>query len=74
MGKHPFYAGLALLTLIVIEGLTLAFWPTEWRIKNNGICPQLATEVREGYSGPLSSRYFTVSLHIADPTIWPGHQ
>ena len=50
--KRLLYTILALFALIVIVGITFAFWPTEWRINNKGITPEQAAEMRERYSGP----------------------
>jgi len=58
-GKRLLYTILALVALIVIVGITFAFWPTEWRINNKGITPEQAAEMREHYSGPHTT--FTTS-------------
>jgi len=41
-----------LLLAICIAGLVLAFLPTDWRIKNKGITPAEAAELRKQYIGP----------------------
>lgn len=57
--KRILFGLLGLLALIVIAGLTFAFWPTEWRIQNKGITPEQAASLREQYSGPHET--FTTS-------------
>ena len=69
--KRLLYTILALFALIVIVGITFAFWPTEWRINNKGITPEQAAEMRERYSGPhttfIASDGETLFLRRWDP-------
>ena len=53
--KRILYVVLALVVLIVVIGVAFAFWPNEWRIKNNGITPEQAAILRDAYSGTHTS-------------------
>ncbi len=57
--KRVLYGILFLVTGICITGLALAYWPTEWKIKNKGITPGEASVLRQQYSG--SHNLFTTS-------------
>jgi alpha-beta hydrolase superfamily lysophospholipase len=50
--KIVLYGILFLVAALCIAGLVLAYWPTEWKIKNKGITPAEATALREHYAGP----------------------
>lgn len=53
--KRILYIILSLVGLVCIAVIVLAFWPTEWRIKNKGITPEQALEMRNAYSAPHTS-------------------
>lgn len=50
--KWVLYSILFLVAAICITGLALAYWPTEWKIKNKGITPEEAAVLRQHYAGP----------------------
>ena len=50
--KRVLYTILFLVAALLISLLVLAFWPTEWKIKNKGITPEEAAILRQQYSGP----------------------
>ena len=50
--KRILYSLLFLVGVLLITGLVLAFLPTTWKIKNKGITPKQAAELRKNYSGP----------------------
>jgi len=52
MFKRILYTILFLLAVLLITGLVLAFLPTEWKIKNKGITPEQAAELRQNYTSP----------------------
>jgi len=39
------------LQLSVLRDCVLAYWPTEWKIKNKGITPEEASVLRQHYAG-----------------------
>jgi len=41
-----------LIVGVCIIGLVLAYWPTQWKIKNKGITPEEAAVLRQQYTGP----------------------
>jgi len=49
--KRVLYLILFLVAAICITGLVLAYWPTEWKIKNKGITPEESSVLRQHYSG-----------------------
>ena len=57
--KRVLYVIVFLVVVIIITGLVLAYWPTEWKIKNKGITTEEAAVLRQHYAGPHSS--FTTS-------------
>jgi alpha-beta hydrolase superfamily lysophospholipase len=57
--KRVLYTILFLVAAICITGLVLAYWPTEWKIKNKGITPDEAAVLRQQYTGPHDT--FTTS-------------
>ena len=57
--KKVFKAILYLVAILIIAILVLAFWPTEWKIKNKGISPEQAAVMRQNYTGPHAQ--FTTS-------------
>lgn len=50
--KRILYGLVILIAAVCLLGLVLAFWPMEWKIKNKGITPEQAAELRRSYSGP----------------------
>ena len=48
-----------LIVGVCIIGLVLAYWPTQWKIKNKGITPEEAAVLRQQYTG--SHNLFTTS-------------
>ncbi len=50
--KKVLYTLFFLASGICIVGLVLAYWPTEWKIKNKGITPEEAAVLRQHYTGP----------------------
>lgn len=50
--KRVLYTLVFLIAIILVAGLVLAFWPTEWKIKNKGITPEEAAVLRQQYTGP----------------------
>jgi len=50
--KRLLYVILSLVGLLAIAGLILAFLPTEWKVKNEGITPEQAATMRESFEGP----------------------
>ncbi len=50
--KWIIYPILLLGLALLISGLLLAYWPITYRIKNKGITPQEAADLRAHYTGP----------------------
>jgi acylglycerol lipase len=50
--KRIVYGVVILVGVVCLAGLTLAYWPVEWKIKNKGITPEEAAALREKYTGP----------------------
>src|SRR5580698_3936021 len=50
--KRILYGLGILVGLVVVCAVTMAFWPTEWKIKNKGITPEEAAVLRQNYTGP----------------------
>jgi alpha-beta hydrolase superfamily lysophospholipase len=50
--KRVLYAVIGLIAAVCLFGLALAFWPVGWKIKNKGIAPEEAAELRRSYPGP----------------------
>ena len=50
--KRVFYSILFLVAAVCIAGLILAYWPTEWKIKNKGVTPEEVVALRQRYTGP----------------------
>jgi acylglycerol lipase len=50
--KRIFYGLLILILAVCVLGLVLAYWPVEWKIKNKGITPEEAAQLRQSYAGP----------------------
>jgi alpha-beta hydrolase superfamily lysophospholipase len=50
--KRVLYAILFLLAIVILKGLALAYWPTEWKISNKGITTEDAAVLRKRYEGP----------------------
>ncbi len=50
--KWLFYIVLSVLLVACLAGLTLAFWPMEWRIQNKGITPEQASVMRTEFTAP----------------------
>ena len=46
------YSIFFLIVGVCIIGLVLAYWPTQWKIKNKGITPKEAAVLRQQYTGP----------------------
>src|SRR5215831_21210807 len=53
------YSIFFLIAGVCILGLVLAYWPTQWKIKNKGIIPGEAAVLRQQYTGPHNT--FTTS-------------
>jgi alpha-beta hydrolase superfamily lysophospholipase len=75
--KRILYAILFLIVGVCITGLVLAYWPTQWKIKNKGITPLEAAVLRQQYTGPhnvfTTSDGETLFLRRWDPdTIVPA--
>lgn len=49
--KRALYAILFLLAIVILKGLALAYWPTEWKISNKGITTEDAAVLRKRYEG-----------------------
>ena len=49
--KRVLYVIVFLFAAICITGLVLAYWPTEWKIRNKGITPEEASVLRQHYAG-----------------------
>jgi acylglycerol lipase len=52
--KRIFYGLVILIAAICILGIVLAYWPVQWKIKNKGITPEEAAQLRQSYTGPHS--------------------
>lgn len=69
--KGILYALGGLIVAVCLFGLVLAFWPVEWKIKNKGITPAQAAELRQHYAGPhavfLASDGDTLFMRRWDP-------
>lgn len=50
--KRVFVTLLFLVAAIVVFGVILAYWPVESKVRNKGITPAEAAELRRGFSGP----------------------
>jgi pimeloyl-ACP methyl ester carboxylesterase len=50
--KRIGYALVFLVGVVCVAVLVLAYWPTEWKIKNKGITPEEAALLRQHYDGP----------------------
>jgi len=50
--KRVLYVVLFLFAVICIAGLILAYWPTEWKIKNKGTTPEQVAVLRQHYPDP----------------------
>jgi hypothetical protein len=45
--KRVLYAILFMVVAVCVAGLTLAYWPTEWKIKNKGVTPEKVAVLRQ---------------------------
>jgi len=52
--KRIFFGLVILVAVVCLFGLVLAYWPVEWKIKNKGITPEEAAQLRQSYTGPHS--------------------
>ncbi|HLX91068.1 MAG TPA: alpha/beta fold hydrolase, partial [Puia sp.] len=50
--KRVLYSIFFLIIAVIIAGLVLAYWPITWKVKNKGITPQEAADLRQKYTGP----------------------
>lgn len=50
--KRALYVILFLLVVVIMAGLALAYWPTEWKISNRGITTEDAAILRKKHEGP----------------------